>query len=289
MSQTEYSAIIIETINSIFSTLLSSIDNSLYSLLDKLAFVDTSIFSGQFFPRIFGTSLSIGLYSIANSLLIGFVIYYCYRLLLAPYTASNIEKPYQFLFKVIIFAICINFSQFLCTQIVSINSLISDGIKEIGKELFNLNISFNSLIEKTNALSVDNTYTLFSFDGIMKGFISMGLINLLFSYSLRYIMIQVFILLSPFAILSLINVTTSWFFKTWLRNFLSLLLLQCLVSLILLIVFSLVSTTTSSLSKLLYLGSIYALIKSNYYIREIIGGISTEINSNVNILKFLGK
>ena len=117
----------------------------------------------------------------------------------------------------------------------------------------------------------------------------MGLINLLFSYSLRYIMIQVFILLSPFAILSLINVTTSWFFKTWLRTFFSLLLLQCLVSLILLIVFSLVSTTTSSLSKLLYLGSIYALIKSNYYIREIIGGISTEINSNVNILKFLGK
>lgn len=289
MSQSEYSSIIIETINSIFSTLLTSIDNSLYSLLDKIAFIDTSIFSEQFISKVFGSLGNIGLYTLANSLLIGFVIYYCYRLLLSPYTAYTIEKPYQFLFKVVIFAICINSSQFLCTQIVYINSLISDSIKEIGKNLFNISISFNSLIEQTNKLSLDNNFTLFSFDGMIKSFISMGLINLLFSYSLRYIMIQVFILLSPFAILSLINSSTSWFFKSWLKNFASLLILQSFVSLILLVVFSLMSETSNNLSKLLYLGSIYALIKSNYYIREIVGGMSTEISANINLLKFIGK
>lgn len=289
MSQTDYSAIIIETINSIFTTLFSSIDNSLYSLLDKLAFIDSSIITDSFFSKAFGSATNIGLLSLANSLLIGIVIYYCYKLLLSPYTAYNIERPYHFLFKVIIFAICINSSQFLCNQIISINCLVSDGIKEIGTHLFNTDISFNSLITQTNAIASENSFSLFSFDGMIKSFISMGLINLLFSYSLRYIMVKVFILLSPFAILSLISSSTSWFFKSWFRNFISLLLLQSFVTLILLVVFSMGLSLSSSLSKLLYLGSIYALTKSNYYIREMIGGISTEVNTNVNMLKTLIK
>ena len=289
LSQTDYSSIIIETINSIFSTLFSSIDNSLYSLLDELAFTDSSIINDSFFEKILGTSYSFGIVPLANSMLIGAVLYYCYKLLLSGYTATSIEKPYQFLFKTLIFAICINSSQFLCLQIIWINTLLSDGIREIGTYLFNTEISFNSLISQMTYISATDNFTLFSFDGIIKCFISVGLMNLVFSYSLRYIMIKVFILLSPFAFLSLINNSTSWFFKSWLRNFISLLLIQSLISLILLIIFSINSSSSDVLSQLLYLGGIYALSKANHYIREIIGGISTDISTNVNVLKSLIK
>ena len=92
-------------------------------------------------------------------------------------------------------------------------------------------------------------------------------------------MIKVFILISPFAILSVSINATYNFFRSWLRAFISLLLIQTLISFILLITFSL-DFNSSIFSKFIYIGSIYALIKSNFYIKELIGGISIDINSN---------
>ena len=67
---------IIQTINSIFQTLFSSIDNNIYKVLDDLVFIDSNILNGSIFEKIFGTNTSNGLLVIANSLLIGFSLYY---------------------------------------------------------------------------------------------------------------------------------------------------------------------------------------------------------------------
>ena len=76
------------------------------------------------------------------------------------------------------------------------------------------------------------------------------------------------------------NRSTSWFFKTWFKTFLSLLLLQSFVSIILIIIFSLDFNNKNLFSKFLYIGGIYALSKANLYIKELIGGISTDLNTN---------
>lgn len=289
MNQSDYSQIIIDTINKLFINLFSSIDNKMYSLLDTIVFIHKDILDDSFISKTFGSINNIGLISIANSLLIGFTLYYCSRLILSTYTANSVEHPYQFVMKSIIFAICINSSQFLCEQIILIFSLISDAINEIAIYLFGNQLSFNNLLNQMNSfLSLSSSsFNLFSFDGIIKSFISIGLINLLFSYALRYIMVKLFILLSPFAFLSLINKSTEWFFKGWLKNFISLLLLQSFISLILLIMFSFNNNISSNISQLMYIGSIYALIKANYFIKELIGGISTEINTNLGSVKSL--
>ena len=130
-----------------------------------------------------------------------------------------------------------------------------------------------------------SSFDIFSVDGIIKSFISIGLFNLVFSYSLRYILLKVFTLISPFAFLTLINNSTSWFFKAWFRGFLSLLLLQSFVALILLIIFSLNFNINDLFSKFLLIGGIYALIKANSYIKELIGGVSTDISVNLSKLK----
>lgn len=290
LSQLDYSQIIIDTINSLFNSLISSIDTTLYSLLDKIVFIDTSILSDSFFDKAFGSTYGIGLLAIADSLFLGIILYYCYRLIMSYYTGITIEQPYTFLIRSIIFGICINSSQFLCEQIIYINSLLSDSISEIGSAIYGTKISFSNLITQINTfISTNNSFDLFSFDGIMKTFVTFGLINLLFSYSLRYILIKLFILLSPFAFLSLINISTSWFFKIWVKNFLSMLLLQSLISLIFLLIFSFDGTFSSTFSQLLYIGAIYSLSKANNYMRELIGGISTDININVSSLKSLFK
>jgi hypothetical protein len=204
----------------------------------------------------------------------------------AYYVGSNIERPYHFLSKVII---CINFTPFLCKQILNINSLISGSICEIGYSIFSKEISFNNMIVHTNSYINNNSLNIFSFSGLLKSFITFGLINLLFSYSIRYILIKIFILITPFAILSLINSTSSWFFKSWFRNFISLLLVQSLIALVLLIIFSLDSYSDSILSQIIYISAIFVLTKANHYMKELFGGLTTDFNMNLSSLKNLIK
>ena len=276
---------IIQTINSIFQTLFSFIDNSVYSILDNLTFINSSILNDSLFENLFGTNSSNGILLIANSLLIGFSIYYAIRLLYSYYMNLQVERPYQFIFKLLIFGIIMNCSYFFCEQLLTLNSFLSDAIRGIGSSLLGHEISFSELINELNSIiSVGETdFNIFSFDGLIKGFISIGLFNLIFSYSLRFILIKIFILLTPFAILSLINQSTSWLFKTCFRTLLSLLLHQSFVSIILLILFSVDFNTENVFSKLVYIGGIYALIKANSYMRSLIGGISTDVSANLNL------
>ena len=280
---------IIETINSIFETLFSSIDTKIYSVLDELTFIDKNILNNSVFQKIFGSTGNNGLLVIANSLLVGFSLYYAIRLIYSYYMNLQIERPYQFIFKLLIFGIVMNCSYFICNQFIQINSFISDAIRTVGSNIFGHDISFSELINKLNYLSIkENEFNIFSFDGLIKSFISISLVNLIFSYCLRYIMVKVFILITPFAILSLINESTSWFFKTWLRTVLSLLLQQSLVAIILLIIFSFNFSSNNIISQLMCIGGIYALVRANSYIRSLIGGISTDVSNNFNIgSKFL--
>lgn len=280
---------IIDTINTIFSNLFSSIDNNIYSILDKLLFINEDILKESFLENLLGNSFSKSLLIIANSLLIGFSLYYCFKLLFSHFSYLELEKPYQFIFKLLIFGICMNSSYFICEKILSINYLISSSICEVGKNIFGMEISFSNLILKLNSIiSIEQTsFNIFSVEGFIKSFISFGLFNLVFSYSLRYILLKVFLLITPFAFLTLINHSTSWFFKTWLRTILGLLLLQSFSSIILLVIFSLNFNSKDLFSKFLYIGGIYALSKSNSYVKELIGGISTDISANFS--NFQGK
>ena len=286
-SKINVAEIITKTINSLFENLFSSIDNNIYNILDDITFIDSDILKDTYFSSIFGTSSQNGILLIANSLIIGIVIYYLFRLLYSHYLSIEIEKPTQFFFKLIIFTILINSSFFICDQLITINSYISLAIREIGESIFNENISFSQLVIKLNSvISIsDSSFNAFSLDGIIKSFISIELLNLLFVHSLRYILIKVFVLITPFAILTLINHSTSWFFKSWIKSIISLLLIQSLISLILVITFSIKSDASSIFTKLMYIGSLFAITKSNLYIKELIGGISTNISGSIIDLK----
>ena len=232
--------VISNSINTLFNNLFSSIDNNTYLILDEITFINPDIFNDTFLQKIFGTNCYSGILLVCNSLLIGFIIFYGIHLLYSHFVSNNIEKPFQFLFKLFIFSMLMNYSFFICEQIVNINSLISLSIREVGENTLNIKITFSELILKLNSIiSIGQTdFNLFSMDGIIKSFISIELINLIFTYSIRYILVKIFIIVSPFAFLSLISNSTSWFFKSWLRAFISLLFIQSFVGIILLIVFS---------------------------------------------------
>lgn len=125
---------------------------------------------------------------------------------------------------------------------------------------------------------MEGLFNLFSFDGLLKSLISISFISLTISYSVRYVMIKVFILISPFAILSLSSGKTSWFFKSWLKTFISMLFLQVFISLILLVYFIICKNGNGFIVPLLQFGVIFALVKANSFTKEFIGGLSSDIS-----------
>ena len=81
----------------------------------NLLFINSDILKDKNFENIFGTSTSNGILLIANSLLLGIILYFGIKYLISHFTFSNVEQPYSFLIKLIICGICMNFSYFLLT------------------------------------------------------------------------------------------------------------------------------------------------------------------------------
>ena len=277
---------IIDTINTIFETLFASIDNNLYSVLDEITFINSDILNDSNFEKLFGTSTSNGILLIANSLLLGFLLYYGFKYLMSHITHHKVDSPFSFVIKIVVFGICMNFSFFIVQMLLDLNSNISLAIRSLGENLFGKNICFSELINTINTkASIDtSSLNIFSIDGLIKSTLSISLLSLVFSYSLRYIMVKVFVLLAPFAFISLCTDNTSWFFKAWLKNLFSLLFIQIIVSLVLLILFSLDFDDTNLFNKFVYVGGVYALIRANTFVREFIGGVSTNVSQSVKSL-----
>jgi hypothetical protein len=95
-------------------------------------------------------------------------------------------------------------------------------------------------------------------------------------------MLLVFVLLFPFALLTLINYSTRWIFRSWTRSFLSLLILEYVIDCILLLTFSIPFNENQPFSMLLLLGCMYALIRANQYVQQLIGGISIHVSSQIS-------
>ena len=286
MDSSNITSIISNSINYMFNNIISSIDNSLYLALDDFTFINSNILNDEYFYNILGTNSSNGILLVANALIAGYLIYYSIKLVLSRLELTQIEKPFQFIFKLLLCAICMNFSFFICDELIYFISLISSSIRYIGENLFNTQICFSNLISRlNNVISSSDNLNIFSIDGIIKSLISLGLLNLVITYSIRYVLIKVFVLISPFCFLSLCYKNTSILFKAWIKSFLSLLIVQIFVSIILLLIFSLNLTSNNISSKLILFAAISILIKANGYVKEMLGGISTEASININNLK----
>ncbi len=96
-------SIITETINTLFSSLFSSIDNSIYSILDDITFIDSTIISDNTFKSLLGLSSNEGILMISNILLLGIILYYSVNRITAYFTGSETQSTAHFIYRIIIF------------------------------------------------------------------------------------------------------------------------------------------------------------------------------------------
>ena len=279
---------VFNSINDIFSKIFNSIDENIYNILDDITFINSDIIENSKIKQIIGINSSEGILLICNALILGTILYYSINYLISHLTLSKVQPVSQFIFRLIIFAIIMNTSIWVCMQIIDIISIITNAIRQIGEDLFKESICFSNFIEIINEkIYLEEDLNLFSFNGVIKSFVTFGFVSLIFSNALRYIMIQVFIIISPFSFITLINTKTECFFKKWITSFLALLIEQILISVILILAFSMEKSIDENIVKILYVGIIYGLTKSNIFMNQLIGGISTTVNIGINSMKTL--
>lgn len=281
---------IVNSLNTIFKNLQDSLDGNVFKILDEITFINTDILDNSYFSNLLSDKAN-GIILIANALLFAVLIYYAISHLFSHFSMSNSsQSPLQFISKFVFCALLINFSEFICEQIIYIFSLVTDCVRNIGLSFFSINVSFSLWSEQVNDVFLSETFPsidIFTFAGILKSFLCFGSINLLFTYSLRYIFIKILILFFPFAILSICLDSTKWIFKMWLKNFASLLFVQIIVSVILLITISLKYTFSDTTIKVLYIGTLFALMKANSFIREFFSGFATDVTNGFNSMRNL--
>lgn len=269
--------LIYNTINELFSNLFSSIDNNLYSLLDDIVFLDSKTVITSSIENIFFSD-KFNLLILAN-ILVGCVITYkVISIVISIYTNKEASSPFLYIVKSVIIIIIMNNCLFICEQIIEINSYVTTYLIELGEHLFKKTISFLTFANEINTyISSSNTFDLFSLDGVIKSMVTLGSITLLVSYIIRFILIKLLILCSPFVFLCLLQENLKPYFNNWLKYFISLLLTQNIVCIVLYIPYIL-EFNNDTYSKFLIICTITILYKLNSYIKEFMGGFSTDSN-----------
>ena len=262
--------IICDSLNSIFFKFFSSIDNTIYSNLDSILFINSDITDNLKFQQFFGNDSHNGLLIIINSLIIGLVLFYVLNFAVSHLIYTKVDSPYQFIFKCIIFVICSYSSFWLCKQAINFVYILTGIIREIGYSITGYEISFSGLIENINSALYTSlqVFDIFTFDGILKFCTCITTMYILILYSVRYILCMLLILISPFSILSLANNNFDGFFKSWLKQFLELLFTQILVAIVLVIGFCIDFYSGDLLSKLNYLAITILIAKCHYDVKS---------------------
>ena len=288
----EYSSNFTTLVNNLVSelvnSLLTSVDSNVFSVLDELAFIRGSTIFDKYFLNFFTKQSSI--VALAEALIFGILIYYSISYLFSFFTCSNFQKPHSFLFKLVLSAILIHFSLQICEKILDAFYLLSDILKTIGSSILSMQLSFSLLYEKFSVVfNFDTTgfYAFFTFEGLLKSFLSFMFVNLLFTYAVRFVFVKILVLLSPFAFLSLALDQSTWIFKIWLKNLISQLFTQLIVCLVLLIIFSFTSFANPIITKLLYVASIICLMKVSSFVKDFSSGFTSDISSSLSSIKNL--
>lgn len=221
-----------------------------------------------------------GTIAIAISIAFGIIIYYSIKFLLSHLTLKSEESPYIFLLRMILIIIfAVNVEEIL-SMFLKINSMFTQEILKLNSNPYSKETFFSIYVKnlQSNIYNFEKGMDFTTFDGILKIFISSGLVTLLFEYAYRYMLVVVMLVISPIMIVFKAIKSTEYIFYSCLKTIIALLFMQNIAAIILMIITYITPATSSMSSKLIFIGVIYALIKSNQITNDLIGGMRVQTN-----------
>lgn len=274
---------IITNLNYLLEKVFKSIEGEIFKTLDKLTIIGPEILKEEPLKNIVFENKVNGLVIIANTLILFFVIYYVFKQLIGIYNGNKIESIYVFIIRIIIVCIIVNFSYYICEEILNIFGILGESIDTYASDLINRKVTFENL--KDSIINIENIINtdLVSLDGIIKGIISFGSVSILISFSVRYVTVIFLIIISPLAFVCLSSNLTSGIFNMWVKMLIVNLTLQIGIKLLIFIPLA-YKNQNDIIYKIILVGTISLIYKLNIFIKELLARISNE-NNVKNIFK----
>lgn len=274
---------IITNLNYLLEKVFKSIEGEIFKTLDKLTIIGPEILKEEPLKNIVFENKVNGLVIIANTLILFFIIYYVFKQLIGIYNGNKIESIYVFIIRIIIVCIIVNFSYYICEEILNIFGILGESIDTYASDLINRKVTFENL--KDSIINIENIINtdLVSLDGIIKGIISFGSVSILISFSVRYVTVIFLIIISPLAFVCLSSNLTSGIFNMWVKMLIVNLTLQIGIKLLIFIPLA-YKNQNDIIYKIILVGTISLIYKFNIFIKELLARISNE-NNVKNIFK----
>lgn len=274
---------IITNLNYLLEKVFKSIEGEIFKTLDKLTIIGPEILKEEPLKNIVFENKVNGLVIIANTLILFFVIYYVFKQLIGIYNGNKIESIYVFIIRIIIVCIIVNFSYYICEEILNIFGILGESIDTYASDAINKKVTFENL--KDSIINIENIINtdLVSLDGIIKGIISFGSVSILISFSVRYVTVIFLIIISPLAFVCLSSNLTSGIFNMWVKMLIVNLTLQIGIKLLIFIPLA-YKNQNDIIYKIILVGTISLIYKFNIFIKELLARISNE-NNVKNIFK----
>ena len=270
---------IISTINQVAEKIYSSVEGELYPLLDKIVIITPEILNQEPLKNMFFEDKNIALTLVASSFITFFVLYLAFSRIISMYTGEETESLWKVVLKIIIWSILMSTSYYICKEILTINDLFTKVVESALNDVTNTEVSFTNLKEIITDLGEYMSKDFISIDGLIKGLISFGTVSLVINFSIRYATVIFLILISPISFIMGASNLTIGIFKAWLKLFITNLLTQSVVLVIISIPLSFKSIN-DIMFKIVLVGSIYMLYKLNNITKDLFGTLGTTIKNS---------
>lgn len=266
---------IINSINAIAEKIFKSVEGEVFNNLDELLIVSEDILEKEPLKNLFTQKGIDSFGMLTTSFIIFFCTYYVITRIISMYNGQESQSAWKYILCTTICVIISSSSLFVCKQVLTINGIFSDTLKQIGETLTKKEICFASLKEVVVNLNEHMTQDFLSVDGLIRGVISFGAVTLLVNLSIRYVTIIFLLLASPLGIILASSNYTYGVFNMWLKMLIKNLLVQHVIILILVIPLAF-KNPDNSMYKIILVGSIYLLYRINNFTGELFSQIASK-------------
>lgn len=218
---------ILDDLNNILNIFYSSIKSQGYDFINKISIISPEIFEKEPLKSIFISKNFNNMILILNVIISGIILYYVFKSIISLYSSTSINNIYYFIIKIIIISIISSNSLYICKEVININYVFSDTIKTFLEEVSNKKIDYSFL--EDNISTLDDFFNLADkggINGLKDMIICIYILALIIFFSIRYVVINLCIIISPFIFLCLVSNKSKFIFYFWLKIFVFNLIIQ---------------------------------------------------------------
>lgn len=213
----------VKSLNEVLNKLSLSLRSSVYTIIDKIANIDNTIFDKEPLKSICSTDL---LY-IVIILIWALTIAITTKYVLSLYSDIAMSKIYFYILRCVLIGIISINSFSICKEIINLNNSLTEIIATSLEEIIDSKIEYKFLDDNIDSIDeLISSKDKISLNGVKDGIVCFYMISLLILLSLRYVIVISCIIISPIMCILLLVPKLNNYFYTYIKVFIYNLLLQ---------------------------------------------------------------